>query len=208
MFELLISTFVVLFVVLDPIGTAPIFVALTPGADDAWRRSMAIRAVALSASILLAFFFLGTLLLEVMGITMPAFRIAGGILLGLIAIDMMFARQSGLRSTTVRERLEAGTKQDISVFPLAFPLIAGPGAMTTVLLMQGTQQEPWVMAAMLGVLLLVLAMTLVSLLMARHIARVLGETGTNVVSRLLGLILVAMAVQFVIDGIKLSFGLA
>ncbi|QKT03065.1 NAAT family transporter [Ectothiorhodospiraceae bacterium 2226] len=207
MLELLISTFVVLFVVLDPIGTAAIFVALTPYGDDAWRRRMALRAVALSTGILLAFFFVGTLLLDVVGITMPAFRIAGGILLGLIAIDMMFARQSGLRSTTVRERLEAGHKEDISVFPLAFPLIAGPGAMTTVLLMQGTQREPLLMVAMLGVLLLVLGMTLVSLLAARHIARVLGETGTNVVSRLLGLILVAMAVQFVIDGVKLSFGL-
>lgn len=203
--DALLSTFIVLFVVVDPIGLAPMFVALTRGMDRARQRHQAIRGTMLAGGILLAFFFSGDALLRVLGIGLPAFRIAGGILLFLLAIDMIFARRSGLRSTTVREQAEAAAKADVSVFPLAFPLIAGPGALTTVLLMANARSSAFEFVGMLALLLLVLGMTLVSLLSAPLIMRLLGETGANVISRLLGLVLAALAVQFVLDGIRESF---
>lgn len=203
--DTLLNVFVVLFIVIDPVGVAWMFAALTQRAERAVRRRMAIRGVSLAALILFTFFFIGDPLLRALGITLPAFRIAGGALLFLLAIDMVFARQSGLRSTTRREQEEAEHRPDVSVFPLAFPLIAGPGALTTVLLMTGGPQDGWYFAGMIAVLALVLVLTLVSLLMAPLILRALGETGANVVSRLLGLILSALAVQFVIDGVRSAF---
>lgn len=203
--DALLSTFIVLFVVVDPIGLSPMFIALTRGMDRARQRHQAIRGTVLAGGILLAFFFTGDALLRVLGIGLPAFRIAGGILLFLLAIDMIFARRSGLRSTTVREQAEAAAKADVSVFPLAFPLIAGPGALTTVLLMANARSSAFEFVGMLALLLLVLGMTLVSLLSAPLIMRLLGETGANVISRLLGLVLAALAVQFVLDGIRESF---
>lgn len=200
--ELLISTFVTLFIVIDPIGIAAVFTALVQMSDTAFRRKMALQGTAIASSIIFAFYFVGDELLKVLGVGIPAFRIAGGILLFLLAIDMVFARQTGLRSTTVREQEEAEHKNDISVFPLAFPLIAGPGALTTVLLMS-TSAERTLMFAWMGLIIaLVLCLTLLSLLFASKISQMLGETGANVVSRLLGLILAALAVQYIIDGIN------
>lgn len=200
--EVLFNTFVVLFIVIDPVGLAPMFLGLTRGGTAAYQRKMAIRGTALASGMLLVFFFFGDALLAALGIGLPAFRIAGGALLFLLAIDMVFARQSGLRSTTTREQREAEHKEDISVFPLAFPLIAGPGALTTVLLMSSSWKEPVVFAGMLAVLLLVLGMTLLSLLWAGVLLRFLGETGTNVISRLFGLVLAALAVQYILDGLR------
>lgn len=200
--EVLFNTFVVLFIVIDPVGLAPMFLGLTRGGTAAYQRKMAIRGTALASGMLLVFFFFGDALLTALGIGLPAFRIAGGALLFLLAIDMVFARQSGLRSTTTREQREAEQKEDISVFPLAFPLIAGPGALTTVLLMSSSWKEPVVFAGMLAVLLLVLGMTLLSLLWAGILLRFLGETGTNVISRLFGLVLAALAVQYILDGLR------
>ena len=140
-----------------------------------------------------------------MGISLPAFRIAGGILLFLLSLEMVFARQSGLRSTTMGEQQEAEQRQDISVFPLAFPLLAGPGALTTVLLMAGQVDNVTEQLYMSGVIIVICSITLVSLLLARPISVLLGETGANVISRLLGLVLAALAVQYVIDGIRQSF---
>lgn len=200
--EALFNTFVVLFIVIDPLGLAPLFYALTQGGGAAYQRKMALRGTALATGMLLVFFFVGDQLLTALGIGLPAFRIAGGVLLFLLAIDMVFARQSGLRSTTSREQEEAVSKQDVSVFPLAFPLIAGPGALTTVLLMSASWKEPVVFAGMLAVLLIVLGMTLASLLWASTILKFLGETGTNVISRLFGLILAALAVQYILDGLR------
>lgn len=199
--DFFINTFVLLFVVVDPIGLAPLFAALTTGADDHYRRRMAVRGVGLSAAMLLFFAVAGDLLLRALGIGLPAFRIAGGVLLFLLALDMVFGRTSGMRAT-LEERAEAERREDISVFPLAFPLIAGPGALTTVLLLvSGREDEPLIYGAILGVLAVVLLLTLVSLLSASWILHVLGETGTNVIRRLLGLILAALAVQFVLDGV-------
>jgi multiple antibiotic resistance protein len=201
----LFSAFVVLLIVVDPIGNAPIFMALTHSMEKAYRRKMAIRGVALATIILVVFLLIGDLLLGTLGIGIPAFRIAGGVLLFLLAIDMVFARQSGLRSTTVEEQQEAEHKRDVSVFPLAFPLIAGPGALTTVLLMTSPRPEVLIFAGMLAVLLLVLGLALLSLLFADRIMGLLGETGANVITRLMGLILAALAVQYVLDGIDTAF---
>ncbi|MDX1487674.1 MAG: MarC family protein [Acidiferrobacterales bacterium] len=203
--EILINSFVVLFVVIDPIGVALIFYTLTHNIDIRQQRRTALRGVTLATVILLVFFLIGDILLRRLGISIPAMRIAGGSLLFLLAIDMILVRQSGLRSTTRREQQEAEHKEDVSVFPLAFPLIAGPGALTTVLLMASSSPRPVIFAGMIVVLLLVLATTLLSLFFASNMMRILGETGTNVISRLLGLILAALAVQYVIDGIKASF---
>ena len=203
--EILLNTFVVLFIVIDPVGLAPMFIALTPGTSPAYQRKMAFNGTLLASGMLLVFYFVGDALLNALGIGIPAFRIAGGALLFLLAIDMVFARQSGLRSTTTREQREAETKQDISVFPLAFPLIAGPGALTTVLLMSTAAKGAFAFCGTLAVLAIVLGLTLVSLLYAARILQFLGETGTNVISRLFGLILAALAVQYVLDGIHSSF---
>jgi multiple antibiotic resistance protein len=203
--EILINSFVVLFVVIDPIGVALIFYTLTHNIEIRQQRRAALRGVTLATVILLVFFLMGDILLRRLGISIPAMRIAGGSLLFLLAIDMILARHSGLRSTTRREQQEAEHKEDVSVFPLAFPLIAGPGALTTVLLMASSSPGATIFVGMIVVLLMVLAATLLSLFLASNMMRILGETGTNVISRLLGLILAALAVQYVIDGIKASF---
>ena len=202
MLTLFFDTFIVLFVVVDPIGLAPLFAAITHGGTAEYRRRMALRGAAIAAGILLVFVLGGAELLRALGIGMPAFQIAGGILLFLVAVDMVFVRQSGIRSTTEREQREAELKADISVFPLAFPLIAGPGALTTVLLMSGKHaDQPQGTVVVLLVVLTVLLLALVALLQAAHIMRFMGETGANVVTRLLGVILTALAVQYVLDGL-------
>lgn len=197
-----INDLIVFFVVIDPPGLSAMFAALTRGGDNAYRRRMAVKATLLATGILYVFAFIGARLLEALGVSLPAFKIAGGILLFLVAIDMIFARQSGLRSATVREQEEARFKEDISVFPLAFPLIAGPGALTTVILLAGNASgHAWQFVSVLIILGIILLLAFLSLLASGRLMRVLGVTGSNVLGRLLGVILAAMAVQFVIDGI-------
>ncbi len=208
MIEQFIKYFVLLFVVIEPVSLVPLFGALTRGEGDDCRRRIAFKSTTLAASILFAFAFAGDYLLRALGISFDAFKIAGGLLLFLLAVDMVFARESGLRSTTLRERDEARYREDISVFPMAFPLIAGPGSLATVLLLVGETGGDWVMlTGLLVVLTLILGLTLVLLLLTPHVMRVLGVTGANVISRLLGVVLVALAVQFVVDGIKNLFNL-
>ncbi len=135
--EFTFNALVTLLVVVDPLGLAPIFAALTRGFSEKNKRASAIRGTLLGSAILFLFALAGDVLLEALGIGLPAFRIAGGILLFLLALDMIFARPSGMRASTVREQEERSYQQDISVFPLAIPLLAGPGAITTVLLYTG-----------------------------------------------------------------------
>jgi multiple antibiotic resistance protein len=204
MLEFLFDSFVTLLVVVDPPGLAPIFAALTRGYPEKRKRETAIRATVLGATILLVFALVGTALLEALGIGLPAFRIAGGLLLFLLALDMIFASSTGLRSKTVREQEDESYQQDVSVFPLAIPLLAGPGSITTVLLYTG-ERSATELALFVAVLLSVLLLTLASLLLAPLIMRLLGETGANVLSRVLGVLLAALGVQFVLDGIEASF---
>jgi len=145
-------------------------------------------------------------LLNALGIGFPAFSIAGGALLFLLSLDMIFATPSGMRQASVREGEETQEGEDISVFPLAIPLIAGPGSLTTVLLYTAGSNVLTI-AAFFGVLLVVLSLTLASLLLASRIMNLLGETGANVFSRVLGVLLAALAVQFVLDGIRQNFDL-
>lgn len=203
MIDLAIQAFTVLVVVIDPIGVAPIFAALTSRATMPLRRRMAVRGVCLAAAILVIFAFVGHPLLQFLSVTLDAFRIAGGVLLFLLAVDMLFARPSGLRSTTGEEQEEASHQEDITVFPLAIPLLAGPGAMTSiVLLMGGVEGDPVRTMVVVGVLAVVLALSLLTLLAAGIISRLLGVTGSNVISRVLGIILAALAVQFILDGLR------
>lgn len=203
--EFVFNSFVTLLIVVDPLGLAPIFAALTRGYSEKRKREAAIRGTVVGAAILFLFALAGDALLGALGIGIPAFRIAGGILLFLLSVDMIFARPTGLRSRTVREQEEGSYQEDISVFPLAIPLLAGPGAITTVLLYTGGR-EPAELALFLAVLTVVLLLTLASLLLASRIMQLFGETGANVLSRVLGVLLAALAVQFVLDGLSASLG--
>jgi multiple antibiotic resistance protein len=197
----ILYSFVTLFVIVDPVGSAAIFAALTRGAPEALRRRIAWRGTVIAGTLILAFAFGGAALLGAMGITLPAFRIAGGILLFLLAIDMVFARPSGIREPTAPEAEEAEHRTDISVFPLAFPLLAGPGALTSIVLLMGRAASPLAAAGVIAALLAVMALTLLLLRAAPQVLRVLGVTGANVVSRVLGIVLAALAAQLVLDGI-------
>lgn len=200
----LITAFVALFVVIDPVGLAPLFVALTRGMDAPTRRAVAVRAVAIAAVVLVLFGLFGESLLGFLGITMAAFRISGGLLLFLTALDMLFERRGKRRADQAREAGESShPADDPSVFPLATPLIAGPGAIATMILLSGQPGLGWPgLAAVHLVLLAVLALVLVMFLAAGMIERALGAVGVNVVTRLLGMLLAALSVQFVLDGLR------
>jgi multiple antibiotic resistance protein len=203
--ELVFNSFVTLLVVVDPLGLAPIFAALTRGYPEKRKREAAIRGSVLGTVILLLFAFVGDALLGALGIGLAAFRTAGGILLFLLALDMIFASPAGLRSRTIREQEEISYEHDVSVFPLAIPLIAGPGAIMTVLLYTSGGDLTSI-AVFVAVLLAVMLFTLAALLFAPRIMRLFGETGSNVLTRVLGVLLAALAVQFVFDGIESSLG--
>jgi len=206
MLDLLISATVTFLVIIDPIGNVPIFMAVTQGRSNVERRAAAVRAISVAAVTLVVFGILGNYILEFLGITLAALQIAGGILLLLLAIDMVLARQSGLRSTTAPEDQEAEHREDVAVFPLAIPLIAGPGAMTSVLLMIGRVNHDLLgIVLVLGVMLGVLVVTLLAFFSASWLMERLGVTGVNVVGRVLGIILAALAAQNIVDGLAASF---
>jgi multiple antibiotic resistance protein len=208
MFEPWIKFFVVFFVVVEPVSLVPLFASLTEGASSAYKRRMALKAVLVAALIIVLFALSGAAFLRIMGISIDAFRIFGGLLLFLVALEMVFARESGTRTSTP-EQEETRRRQDISVFPLAFPFLAGPGALTTILLWFGPVSptaESVMFAGLLGAAALVLVIALVFMLAAPRLMRVLGVTGANVANRLLGVVLGALAVQFVIDGLRAAFG--
>lgn len=200
----LIDSFVTFGVVIDPIGTAVIFATLTHDWSRREQRDAALRGVSVATALFLVFAFAGAPLLQALGISLAAFHIAGGILLFLLAIDMAFARPSGIHAPTPPEREEARRRDDVAVFPLAFPLLAGPGALTSTVLLVGRAGTPAMVAAVIAALVVVLVLTLVALLSAARLSHLLGITGANVISRVLGLILAALAAQFVLDGLASS----
>jgi multiple antibiotic resistance protein len=203
--ETAVVAFTTFFATIGPLDVGAVFAAMTPAASAAARRRMALRGTLVATGILLIFALAGDLLLRTLGISLAALRVAGGILLLLIAIDMVFARASGGTSTTAEETLEGAGKSDVSVFPLATPLIAGPGAMgATILLMAETEGDLLGQAVVILMLLAVLAITLASLLLASQLRRYLGMTGLHVVSRIFGILLAALAVQFMFDGVAQS----
>ncbi len=201
----LIAAFTTLFIIIDPPGLAPVFIALTQGMDAARRRAIAIRAFFVAFGLMMVFLFLGEAVLGFIGISMDAFRIAGGILLFLTALDMLFQRRQARREDNAAEG-QAEHEDDPSVFPLSLPLIVGPGAITTVILLAGEAQGAADMGAIAGVIFLVLLIVLLAFLAAPAIERALGKTGLNIVTRVLGMLLAALAVQFVLDGLR-GFGI-
>jgi len=203
--ELFISAFVTLFVIIDPPGCAPIFASLTSGADGAARRAMAIRSVLIAAAILLFFAVLGEDLLETLGISLAAFRIAGGIMLFLIALEMVFEKRTQRREQRANEINATPEQEDISVFPMAIPMIAGPGSIASIMLLMARSNGLEGSLVVLGALLAVLLLTMLALLAAGPIMRVLGHKVEAMITRILGVILAALAAQFVIDGISISF---
>lgn len=210
MLEQPLKFFVVFFVVVEPVSLIPLFSGLTQGANMAYKRRMAVRAVLVAAAILVLFALGGAAFLELMGISLEAFRIFGGLLLFLLSLEMVFARESGTR-TSSSELAESKRRADISVFPLAFPFIAGPGALATILLWFGPLHlgaQSALFAAYLAAVALVLVISLVLMLLAEPLMRVIGVTGANVAGRLLGVILGALAVQFVLDGLRAAFGVS
>ena len=197
--------FATFFATIAPLDIAAVFAALTSSSSVRRNRSMAIRATLIATVILVMFALVGELLLASLGISLAALRTAGGILLLLMGIEMVFARSSGGTSTTEEEEQEAMLKQDISIFPIATPMIAGPGAMgAAILLMANTEGDVTQQVIVISALFAVLLITGICLLLSSQISRWLGITGMQVVSRIMGVLLSALAVQFVFDGIKQS----
>lgn len=209
MLEQVIKFFVVFFVIVEPLSLAPVFASLTEGANDGYKRKMSLKAALVAAGILLLFALTGAAFLRIMGISIDAFRIFGGLLLFLMALEMVFARESGTR-TSSDEQAESKRRADISVFPLAFPLLAGPGALTTILLWFGpvlVTEQPVLFSGLIAAAFAVIAVSLLMMRLAGPIMRIMGVTGANVTNRLLGVVLGALAVQFVLDGVRAAFKL-
>lgn len=206
MIELFVSALVTFFVVIDPPGCAPIYASLTTGASAQARRSMAIRAVVVAAVILLVFALFGEKLLGALGISLDSFRIAGGIMLFLIALEMVFEKRTQRREERAKEVQASPEHEDVSVFPMAIPMLAGPGSIASVMLMMARSKGLEETLVVLGAMVVILILSLFCLLAAGPLMRAVGPKVETVVTRLLGVILAALAAQFVIDGLKANFG--
>jgi multiple antibiotic resistance protein len=206
--DFLSNAFATLLVTIDPPAIAPMFLALTVGMSAAERRQVAMRATVI-ATLALAFFALvGQNLLTVLGITLPAFRIAGGLLLFWIAFEMVFEKRSERKNNVAKSAIDLDHIRNVAAFPLAIPLMAGPGAITATMLLAGqTGGQPHLMAALMGIIAFICGLCWLVFLFAERISQALGVTGNIVLTRLLGIVLVALAVQFVIDGVKAAFGI-
>jgi multiple antibiotic resistance protein len=202
MLETALVAFTTFFATIGPLDVAALFAALTAKATPKERRQMALKGALIGGGILLFFAIFGKAVLKSFGITLPALQASGGILLLLIAIDMVFARDSGSTTATDEERAEAQGKKDVSVFPLATPLIAGPGAIgAAVLLVADAEGDAVETAVVVGVLLGMVLLTFLLMLLATQVQKLLGVTGLHVISRVVGVLLAALAVQFIFDGI-------
>lgn len=213
MLSLLLASFVTFFVAIDPVAMAPMFTTMTARMTPEWRRKMAIKSIVIATGILLAFAFGGAWLLEQIHVSIDAFRIAGGMLLFLIAVDMLFEKRSERRDERAEQVAAEQAKHpehqdDISVFPLAIPLIAGPGAIASIMLFFAEHEG----LAERGMVLLGvganLALCLIAFLMAGPLSKIMGLTVGNMLTRVFGILLAALAAQFVVDGIRNAFGIA
>ena len=204
MTELFLSAFVTLFVVIDPPGCAPIYAGLTTGATGPQRRSMAVRACLIAGGILLGFAVAGADLLAALHIELDAFRIAGGIMLFLIALDMVFEKRTKRREDRADRVREDPQIEDVAVFPMAMPMLAGPGAIASIMLLESSADGLEGTLIVLAALAAVLALTLLALLAASPLMRLFGAQVETVITRLLGVLLAALAAQYVIDGIRNS----
>jgi multiple antibiotic resistance protein len=204
--EFAISALLTLFVVVDPVGLVPTFLAVTADLPRAARRSVAVRASIIAGAILIGTALIGDWLLRTLSISLPAFRIAGGLLLFSIASEMVFGVRLRRESQEAEEAVEEHVR-NIAAFPLAIPLLAGPGAITATVLLAGRAAgSPTLIAILIAVVVLVAAACIVAFLLAEPISRFLGLTGNIVASRLLGVLLAALAVQYVVDGVRAVLG--
>jgi len=212
MLSLFLASLVTFFVAIDPVAMAPMFATMTAQMHPQWRAYMAWKSIAIATGILLAFAFGGAWLLESLGVTIDAFRIAGGLLLFLIAVDMLFEKRSERREERAEEvaALQAqhpGHQDDISVFPLAIPLISGPGAIASIMLFFAQHHDAMDRALILSGMAINLILCLVAFLLAAPLAKFMGQTVASMLTRIFGILLAALAAQFVVDGIKNAFGI-
>ncbi|HVE01008.1 MAG TPA: MarC family protein [Sphingomicrobium sp.] len=205
MIELFGSALVTFLVIIDPPGCAPIFASLTRGASSADRRAMAVRSSLIAWVILMFFALLGRPMLHALGISLASFRLAGGIMLFFIAMDMVFERRTERRSKRAEEIERTPEVEDISVFPMAMPMIAGPGSIASAMLWVSRAEEPVYVVIVLAAITTVMLLTLITLLAAGPLMRLIGDKVESAITRILGVILAALAAQFVIDGLKQSF---
>jgi len=205
MLELFLSAFVTLFVVIDPPGCAPIYAGLTKGATREQARVMAVRACFIAATILLVFALFGEQLLGALHIELDSFRIAGGIMLFLIALEMVFEKRTQRREDRAEKVAASPEVEDVSVFPMAMPMLAGPGAIAAVMLLQNEAKGPQETLVVLAALLVVMLLTLLALIAASPLMKLFGARVEAVITRLLGVLLAALAAQYVIDGLRNSF---
>ena len=206
-FELFMSAFAILFVIIDPPGCAPIFATLTQGTSKRHQRVMAFKSVAVAAGILLVFAFFGEGIFHVLHIDYNALRIAGGIMLFIIALQMVFEKRTENREHRAEEALEViDDPEDISVFPMGIPMIAGPGTIASLLLLMSEGPSPWDKVSIIAALIVVLLISLAAFLVAGWLMKLMGKTFTNVLTRVLGFLLAALAAQFIIDGVVGALG--
>ncbi|MEM7214193.1 MAG: MarC family protein [Pseudomonadota bacterium] len=202
-FDLLLNAFITLFVTIDPIGLAPLFLGLTEGMTRKQRYSVGLRACTIAFCLLIVFLFAGNAILDKMGITIHAFRVAGGLLLFYIAFEMVFGSRQDRKEKSSREAITKDHIANLAVFPLALPLIAGPGAISAAILLSGQAGGSLEWRGMLAAIIFaIVTLTLISFIAAEAIDRYLGHTGRMILTRLLGVLLAALSVQFVVDGLK------
>eukprot|EP00903_Cladosiphon_okamuranus_P001582 g1580.t1 len=205
MLDYYINAFATLFVTIDPVGLAPMFLAVTAGMSKTDRRKVAIRATITAAGILLVFYASGQTVLNVLGISVSAFRVAGGILLFMIALEMIFGKRQERKTETAEKAVESeahhGTVNELAIFPLAIPLISGPAAISAIILLSGEAPDTLTYAGLGVVIAVILLSCMGAFLLADKIERLLGDTAQLVITRLLGVLLAALSVQFVADGV-------
>lgn len=201
--ELFLSAFAILFVIIDPPGCAPIFATLTQGTSRKHQKVMAYKSVFVASVILFGFAYVGEFVFSKLGISLDALRIAGGIMLFIIGLNMVFEKRTESREGRAEEALEEiGNPEDISVFPMGIPMIAGPGTMASLLILMGKTDTLGGQFSILAALLLTLLITLVTFLVAGPLMKLMGKSVTDVMTRVLGVLLTTLAAQFVLDGIK------
>jgi multiple antibiotic resistance protein len=205
MIELFGSALVTFLVIIDPPGCAPIFASLTRGTPAPHRRAMAIRSSLIAWAILMFFALLGRPMLHALGISLASFRIAGGIMLFMIALDMVFERRTARRESRAHSIEGTPEAEDISVFPMAIPMITGPGSIASAMLWVSRAEDPAHIAVVLAAITVVILITMITLLAAGPLMRLIGEKMEAMITRILGVILAALAAQFIVDGLKQSF---
>jgi multiple antibiotic resistance protein len=205
-YDVLLNAFVTILVTIDPPGLAPLFLGVTRGMERSQRAQVSIRSTIIAFFILAAFALVGSSILKLLGITLPAFRVAGGLLLFFIAFEMVFEKRNDRKEKTAETAVTKDHVRNIAAFPMAIPLIAGPGAISAIVLLSGSMSSVAGQASLLIIIAACMIITYLVLVLAERIDGLLGETGRSILTRLLGVLLAALAVQFVADGVRQLMG--